>query len=479
MSAPIRVRIAPSPSGYLHVGTARTAIFNWLFSRRFGGTFLVRIEDTDAERSDMSLVEPILNALAWLGIKADEPIVFQSSRIEHYKAFARKLLETGHGYRCFCTAKNLEIDREAAMAEKRTPMYSRRCHKLSKEEVDQRVAAGEPFAIRLFIPSGETSFDDMVSGNITRQNVDIEDLIVARSDGSAVYNLAVVIDDHEMGVSHVIRGNDHTSNTFKQIHLYRAFGWEVPRFGHVPLILRPDKKKVSKRLGDKDVGEYRHEGIIPEAMFNYLSLLGWSPKTDREIYKIQELVNIFDPEHFNPSNAVFDEEKLVAFNKEHIQLLAPDDLVARVEPLFIDAGLLSAADAVARRSYTASIVTLLKERVRRLGDFVNLGKYFFQFDFNYDPDAAAKQFSPASAELLDAFQFRLAALGTFDAAAIESALSTLADERGVKKAALIHPTRLAVSGMSVGPGLYDLLALLGQTTVVERLARAVSHIRSK
>ncbi|MFQ6009188.1 MAG: glutamate--tRNA ligase, partial [Candidatus Zixiibacteriota bacterium] len=315
---PVRVRIAPSPTGYLHVGTARTAIFNYLFAKHTGGKFLLRIEDTDIERSDASLIEPILSALKWLGLSWDEEIVYQSQRVEVYKQYTQQILESGFGYRCFCTQEELEQRRQRARAEKKSLHYNRRCLNLSDEEIQKRLETGQKFAIRLKIPPGETTFDDMVLGSITRQNEEIEDFIIARSDGSATYNLAVVVDDHEMGITHVIRGNDHITNTFKQIHIYRALRFKEPMFGHLPLILRPDKRKVSKRLGDKDVNQYSAEGILPEAMFNYLCLLGWSPKTDREIYTIGELIDLFNPDNLNQSNAIFDEEKLLAFNRAHI-----------------------------------------------------------------------------------------------------------------------------------------------------------------
>jgi len=256
---PVRVRIAPSPTGFLHVGTARTAIFNYLFARHAGGKFLVRIEDTDVERSQASLIEPILSAMKWLGLSWDEEIVYQSQRTDAYKRFAQEILKIGYGYRCFCTPEELDEARRKARAEKKPLRYDRRCLRLSDKEVQVQLALGLDFAIRLKIPDGETTFEDMVSGRLTRRNEDIEDFIIARSDGTATYNLAVVVDDHDMGITHVIRGNDHITNTFKQLHIYRALGFQEPSFGHIPLTLRPDKKKVSKRHGDKDINQYSAE----------------------------------------------------------------------------------------------------------------------------------------------------------------------------------------------------------------------------
>jgi len=475
----VRVRIAPSPSGYLHVGTARMAISNFLFARHYGGQFLVRIEDTDTERSDQALVEPILSAMAWLGIESDEEIIYQSQRTAMHSEAAVKLLESGHAYRCFCSKEQLEKDREIAKENKTSFAYNRRCLSLNEEEIKAKLDAGEPFVIRLKIPDGETTFDDMVGGTITRQNVDIEDLIIARSDGSATYNLAVVVDDHDMGITHIIRGNDHITNTFKQIHIYQAFGWDKPAFGHLPLILRPDKRKVSKRLGDKDVAQYREEGILPQAMFNFLSLLGWSPKNDEEIFTVDELIAIFTEKNFNASNAVFDEEKLEAFNKAHIARMSDHDLATMVAPMLVAADLTTKYWLETRWEYLRGVVGLLKERTRRLSDFVGMGSYFFSFDYKYDPDAAAKQFNAEAADLLSELADRFEALDQFKHDNIADALGKLADEKGIKKAKLIHPTRLAVSGGPVGPSLYDMLELLSAPIVVERMRHAVNYIREK
>ena len=476
---PVRVRIAPSPSGYLHVGTARTAIFNFLFARHYGGQFLMRIEDTDAERSDAAMVEPILDALKWLNVNWDEESVYQSQRLDLYAEQGKKLVDIGAAYHCFCTREELEAEREQARAEKKAPMYSRRCLKMSVDEKQKRLDAGERPTVRLRIPDVDLSFDDMVIGRVSRNSEDIEDFIIARGDGSATYNLAVVVDDHAMGISHVIRGNDHITNTFKQIHIYNALGWDVPGFGHTPLILRPDKKKVSKRLGDKDVGEYRNEGVLPQAMFNYLCLLGWSPKTEREIYSQGELIDLFNEAYFNASDAVFNEDKLIAFNKEHINLMSDHDLATMVGPLLVDAGHTTKYWLETRWEYLRQVIAVLKERVRRVSDFVSLGAYFFHGDFEYEDEAREKHFNPQSAQLLVELSGRFNELETFDHDTIAVALSALADEKGLKKSFLIHPTRLAVSGMSVGPGLYDLLAVLGQRVVVERMLRASEYIKTE
>ncbi|MBD3331284.1 glutamate--tRNA ligase [candidate division GN15 bacterium] len=478
-STPVRVRIAPSPSGYLHVGTARTAIANLLFARHYEGAFVIRIEDTDKERSKAELIEPITDALKWLGIESDESLVYQSQRLNQYGQYAGKILDAGHAYRCFMTAEEIEAERKLARQEKRNPDYRTPSLSLSEDEIHERVAANVPHTIRLKIPNGETTFDDMVSGHLKKANVDLEDLVLARSDGTATYNLAVVVDDHEMGISHVIRGNDHITNTFKQVLIYRALEWEPPVFGHLPLILRPDKKKVSKRLGDKDVNEYQKEGILPEAMFNYLCLLGWSPKEDREVFTVPELIERFTEKNFNASNAVFDEEKLLAINKAHIMLKSDHELATLVAPLLVEADLTTKYWLETRWEYLRHVVGLLKERVTRLDDFPAQSGFFFQFDYTYDEKAAGKHFTPEAAEYLKKLYERFASLSRFDAESLEKTLSDLADELGVKRAKLIHPTRLAVSGVPVGPSLYHMLQVLDQRVVLERLEKAIEHIQKQ
>jgi len=419
-----------------------------------------------------------MKAMRWLGLDWDEEIVYQADRLETYSRYAQQILADGYGYRCFCPPELLQKDREQAQAEKRSPHYNRRCLNLSQEEIDTLLAAGKPYTIRIRIPDGEIRFVDLVSGELTRRSEDIEDFIVARSDGSATYNLAVVVDDHEMGITDVIRGNDHITNTFKQIQIYRALGFEIPRFAHVPLILRPDKRKVSKRLGDKDVMAYRKEGILPEAMFNYLCLLGWSSKDDREVYTVPELIDTFRAENFNPSNAIFDEDKLVAINREHIVRKTDHELAAMVAPLLVEAGLTSRYWLETRWDYLRAVVGLLKERVRRLQDFITLSGYFFAFDYRYDAKAAAKQFTVEKADLLEELVNRFEGQAGFTHESVEATLSVLAEEKGVKRAELIHPTRLAVSGIPAGPSLYEMLVVLSQSVVVERMRRAVEYIRS-
>ncbi|HOP08031.1 MAG TPA: glutamate--tRNA ligase [candidate division Zixibacteria bacterium] len=473
----VRVRIAPSPSGYVHVGTARTAIFNYLFARHHGGDFLVRIENTDETRSSQEFVDGILEAMKWLGLTWDEDIIYQSDRADLYAEHAQKILESGYGYRCFCTPEQLQADRDEAKANKSSMLYNRRCLKLSREEVDRKLADGVPHTIRIRIPDGELEFDDLVSGHLTRSSNDVEDFIIARSDGSATYNLAVVVDDHLMDISHVIRGNDHVTNTFKQIQIYKALGWDVPQFAHVPLILRPDKKKVSKRLGDKDVVAYREEGVLPEAMLNYLCLLGWSPKTDREIYSRDELIELFNAENFNSSNAIFDEEKLLAFNQEYIAHAGEHELAVIAAPMLVDAGFTTKYWLETRWEYLRQVIGLFKPRMKKVSDLIDQCDYFFSGDFQYDPETVAKRFTPEAAGWLTELADRFEKLTRFVPEELERVLDELAEELGQKRAALIHPTRLAVSGRPHGPGLFEMLTVLSQSVVIDRMRKAADYIR--
>jgi glutamyl-tRNA synthetase len=477
MDANIKVRIAPSPTGYLHVGTARTAIFNWLFARSQGGKFLVRIEDTDAARSKPELIQPILDGLNWLGVDWDDEPVYQSKQQNNYTPYIKKLLENGSAYRCFCTPEQLAEEREKAKKEKRSLGYSGRCRKLTSEKIEENIKNNKPFAVRLAIPEGETSYDDLVGGTITKQNSEIEDFIIRRSDGSAVYNMAVVVDDHEMDISHVIRGNDHISNTFKQIHIYRALNLPLPYFAHVPLILRPDKRKVSKRLGDKDVAEYGREGILPEALFNFLSLLGWSPKDDREYLPPDELISIFTIDNVNKSNPIFDEKKLLSLNQDYI-IRKPDYELARIiAPLIVEAGHTSKYWLETRWEYLLKIISMLKERCVRLNEFAEKSGYFFHDEFDYDEKAAGKNFNADGAIYLEKLVQKFEEIAVFTKDKLEEGLNEVAEELDVKRGKLIHPTRLAVSGVPHGPGLYDMLETLGKEPVIRRMYRAIEYIR--
>jgi glutamyl-tRNA synthetase len=370
----VRVRFAPSPTGYLHVGGARTALFNWLFARHSGGTFVLRIEDTDVERSSDDMVTGILDSMRWLGLDWDEgPGVggpygpyFQSERLARYRDLAERLVKSGAAYYCYCDPADLKARREAARARGESWDYDGTCRRLPAEEIVRREAAGRSRAVRFAVPEGRTTVADLVQGDIDFDHANIEDFVVFRSDGNPTYHLSVVADDVEMQISHVIRGADHISNTPKQILLYRALGAECPRFAHVPLILGPDRRRLSKRHGATAVGEYERNGYLPEAFTNFLALLGWSPGDDRERFTLDELVHAFSLEGINLANAVFNQDKLDWFNAEYLARLSLDELIRRVAPHFEAAGLWDDSLAAGRQGWFGRVLELLRPRCRRL-----------------------------------------------------------------------------------------------------------------
>ena len=477
----VRVRFAPSPTGYLHVGGARTALFNWLFARRLGGIFVLRIEDTDLERSSQDMVEGILDGLRWLGLDWDEgPAIggdfgpyFQSQRLDRHRAMAERLVVQGHAYYCYCTAEELRTKREAAEAAGGAWRYDRTCCALTPDEIAARERDTMPRVVRFRVTGGPAGFDDLVHGPIAFDGANIEDFVLLRSDGQPTYQLSVVSDDVEMKITHVVRGDDHISNTPKQILLYRAIGAGVPKFAHVPLILGQDKKRLSKRHGATSVTEYARQGYLPEAMFNFLALLGWSPGNDQELFTREALVGAFALEGISGGNAVFNSEKLDWFNQQHIMRLAPDELAVRVKPSLEQAGVWNDDYLGNRHAWFFAVLELLKPRARRLDDFASQGALFFSDAIEYDAAAVDKHLrAPGMDAHLEAIDAALAALETFDPASTEASLRAVAGARGVKAAVLIHAVRVAVVGKTVSPGLFDVLALLGRSRVRARLAAA-------
>src|SRR5262245_34253129 len=480
MPAP-RVRFAPSPTGYLHVGGARTALFNWLFARRTGGTFVLRIEDTDVERSSADMVEGILDGLRWLGLDWDEgPVIggphapyFQSGRLDRYRAMAERLVVDGYAYYCYCTPDALKARRETAEKVEGGWKYDRTCCRLAPEEIASRERDRVARAIRFKVPGGATRFDDLVHGAIEFDGANIEDFVIVRSDGLPTYQLSVVSDDVEMQITDVVRGDDHISNTPKQILLYQAMGAPLPRFAHVPLILGPDKKRLSKRHGATSVTEYERQGYLPEAMFNFLALLGWSPGGDQEIFSRDELVRAFALEGISGGNAVFNPEKLEWFNQQWLMRLAPGELAARVKPSFEAAGLWDDELVGDRHAWFFAVLDLFRPRAKRLGDVAEQSKFFFTDQIEYDAAAIEKHLRAAGMdEHLAALDAAFGQLEAFDAVSIEGALRATADARGVKAASLIHAVRVAVTGKTVSPGLFEVLSLLGSARVRRRLADA-------
>jgi glutamyl-tRNA synthetase len=474
-----RVRFAPSPTGYLHVGGARTALFNLLYARRHGGTFILRIEDTDVERSSSDMVTGILDGMRWLDLTWDEgpdlggphAPYFQSERLERYRAAAQQLVDAGRAYPCFCTAERLKNERLRAEQRGEAWQYDRACLALSGPERQARIAAGEPRAVRFKVPPGATGFDDAVHGRIEFDGANIEDFVILRSDDYPTYHLSVVVDDMEMGITDVIRGDDHISNTPKHVLLFAAFGVAVPRFAHVPLILGADKKRLSKRHGATSVMEYQRQGYLPEALVNFLALLGWSPGDDRELMSLPEMVDSFSLEAISSGDAVFNTEKLDWMNGQYIARLPIEELAARVRPFFAEAGV-GESPLVAEGSAFNRLLELLRPRAKRLTDFVDQARPLISDTVEFDPEAVEKNLSiPELGAHVEALANSLRTTSPFDEPAVEAAVRGTAAERGLKAGPLIHVVRLAVTGGANSPGLFEVLAWLGRDRVLNRITQ--------
>jgi glutamyl-tRNA synthetase len=478
MSDAPRVRFAPSPTGYLHVGGARTALFNWLFARHVGGVFVLRIEDTDQERSRSELTEVILDGLAWLGISWDEGPYHQADHIERHRADANRLMEGGAAYRCFCPAGRLEELRQAAREQGTAAAYDGRCRQIPPGEAEKRAAAGEPYTVRFQIPEGETVWDDAVAGTTRFKNADIEDLIILRTDGTPTYNMAVVSDDVAMGITHVIRGADHISNTPKQIQMYKALGAETPVFGHVPLILGPDGKRLSKRHGATALSEYRKAGFLPEAMNNFLALLGWSPGDDTELMDIDELIWRFTLERINRKPATFDHEKLEWLNGQYVSSTPASELTDYVAEELIEAGVTSHDFIDSHVDWFERVLDCIKVRAKVLVELPERARPFFPGKVEYDPKAVAKHWKDGAAALerLGRLRAVLAETDPWDEEKLELQLRDVAELMGIGAGKLIHPLRLALVGESVSPGIFEVLNLMGREVVLARIDDATEFL---
>ena len=470
-----RLRFAPSPTGFLHVGGARTALFNWLYARKFGGQFLLRIEDTDRARSTEASTAAIFEGLTWLGLDWDEEVVYQGANVERHRTDALKMVETGAAYPCFCTAAELDERRAAAEARKESFKYDRRCDRLDPAEVERRVAAGEPHTIRFRVPEGTTEWEDAVHERIAFPNKDIEDFVVLRSDGTPIYNMAVVSDDIAMRITLVMRGDDHISNTPKQILIYQALGAPLPRFAHLPMIHGTDGKKLSKRHGATAVADYRLKGILPSAMVNFLALLGWSPGGDREVMTLGDMIALFSEDGLLRKAAVFDPKKLEWMNGQHLSLMSAAQLEPIVTPAIVAAGLTTDEDIVRRHDWYLSLLDLLRVRARTIDDIVRQARPYFVDEVDYDPDAVAKHWKDrgTTTKLLGATHDRLAALVEWTPAAMEDALRTLAEELGTTAGKIFQPLRIALTGLTVSPGIFDVLLMLGRERSLARIAAGV------
>ena len=467
----MRVRFAPSPTGYLHVGGARTALFNWLLARRNNGVFVLRIEDTDRERSSAEMTQAILDGMQWLGLTWDEGPFHQADGLEQHKADAYKLLAEGKAYRCFCTQEDVEARRKEGQFG-----YDRHCRAVSAEESQARADAGTPFAVRFKVPDGKTSWTDAVHDYTEFDNSSIEDFVILRSDGTPIYNLAVVSDDVAMNITLVIRGDDHISNTPKQILLYQALGHEPPEFAHLPMILGPDGKRLSKRHGATAVGEYQQRGILPEAMDNFLALLGWNPGTEQEIFTLDELTQTFSLAGINKKSAVFDTAKLEWMNSQYLQRMPLDELEERLAPELFS----QSPGSETGRAWRHKLLEVLRVRAKTLQGIAEMAAPYFVDSVAYDARVVDKQWKNPS-EVTERLAKVRAVLADaeWNEPALEAAVRALAEKLGLGAGKIIQPLRVAVTGTDASPGMWDVLMLLGRDRSLRRIDDALDMLRQR
>jgi len=483
----VRVRFAPSPTGFLHLGGARTALFNWAFARKYGGVFVLRIEDTDLSRSTEESVRVILESLRWLGLLWDEgPEVggpygpyFQSQRLHLYREYAERLLQKGLAYECFCTPEELKERKERVIAQGGSWRYDRRCLHLSAREREAFRREGRKPVLRFRIPEGTTTFVDMLRGDVTFDNGELDDFVILKSDGMPTYNFACVVDDALMRITHVIRGDDHISNTPRQVLLYEAFGFPCPQFAHIPMILGKDRTRLSKRHGSPSVTYYRDMGYLPEAMVNYLARLSWATgEEEKEIFTREEIIERFSLEQVTKHAAVFDLDKLNWMNGVYLRAADPERLAEILIDILKRQGKVTEKDLTPEFSaYCRRVMALMRDRIRYVAQILEEAEYFFTEYYEYDPQAVESVlFEEKVPEILRTSYELLKNLEPFDAQTIEKAIRSEAERRGLKAAQFIHPLRVAVSGKKVGPGLFELLEVLGKERVLARIARTLRFL---
>ncbi len=464
----VRTRFAPSPTGYLHLGGARTALFNWLLARQSGGQFVLRVEDTDRERSTDESVQVILDGMEWLGLDYDEGPFFQTDRYDHYRAVAQQLLESGHAYHCYCSKERIEEMRETARREKRKPRYDGTCRHRSEP-----VPGVEP-VLRFKTPlDGSVIIDDLVKGKIEIDNAELDDLIIRRSDGNPTYNLTVVADDIEMGITHVVRGDDHINNTPRQIHIFNALGATLPKFAHLPMILGEDGKRMSKRHGAVSVTQYREEGILPAALLNYLARLGWS-YGDQELFTLQELTEKFSFEGCQRSGSVFDINKLKWVNQQHLSELDENALGEILQRALI-------ADNIdsANGPEPGKLALLLRDRSQTTKEMVAQALIYYCDDIEYDAKAAQKQLRPVALPVLEAISESLKHTSSWDATALKARLEQVATELEVGFGKIGQPLRVALTGGSASPDIAETLQMIGKDRSVARVGKAIEYVKAR
>ena len=462
----VRTRFAPSPTGMLHIGGVRTALFCWLYARHHGGQFILRVEDTDRERSTPEALEAILDGMQWLGLDHDEGPFYQSQRMDRYGEVIEQFLREGKAYHCYCSKEELEEMRAGQLSRKEKPRYDGRCRNRSEPR------PGVTPVVRFRSPeTGQVVVDDVVHGPITFENAELDDLIIARSDGSPTYNFCVVVDDYDMRVTHVIRGDDHINNTPRQINMLRALGVEPPVYAHVPMILGPDGAKLSKRHGAVSVLQYRDEGFLPEGLLNYLGRLGWS-HGDQEIFSLEEMVQLFDIEDVNKSASALNPDKMLWTNQQHILRSSPEHLAMHLRPQLEALGVSAEDDA-----RLAAVARAQQERAKTLREMAENSLFFFREPAGYEEKAAKKNLTPETAPLLEAVRERLDALPVWKAPEIHVVIQAVAEQQGVGMGRVAQPVRVAVSGGSVSPPIDVTLEILGRDTTLRRIDRAVGYAR--
>ncbi|MBS3943464.1 MAG: glutamate--tRNA ligase [Dethiobacter sp.] len=478
MSA-VRVRFAPSPTGELHIGGARTALFNYLYARANGGTFLLRIDDTDQERSRPEFTDALISVLKWLGLDWDEGPYFQSRRLTEYNLEAARLLEEKKAYHCFCAPELLQAGREAARKEGKLYRYPGSCRDLPPEEMRTYLAQGISPVIRLRLPdSGDTVVDDIIRGQVTFANDTLDDFIIVKSNGLPTYNFASVVDDYQLGITHVIRAEEHLSNTPRQLQCVQNLGYTPPCYAHVPMILAPDRSKLSKRHGATSVEEFRSQGYLPSALINYIALLGWSPG-EEEVKPLAELIKTFSLDRVSKNAAIYDVVKLTWMNGQYLKEEKLDLLAEMAVPFLEAEGLLKAPLDSSGTEYLRLVIATLRERIKTLAELAKAAGFFYRNNFNYDEQGAEKYFrKEGSATLLRLAAEKIGSLGNFDALQAEQAYRDLCDGLNLSLSRLINPTRLALTGMTSGPGIFDLMAALGKEKTLSRLDRAAKYIET-
>lgn len=482
----VRVRFAPSPTGYLHIGGARTALFNWFFARKFHGQFVLRIEDTDAQRLQEDSVSQILTSMKWLGIDWDEGPetggscgpYFQSERLALYLQEAQRLLKAGKAYYCFCTAEELTRAREIQHQTGQALRYNGKCRDIPLPRALERIAAGEQAVIRLRIPDdGQITVTDLIHGQVNFRLDQLDDLIIMKSSNVPAYNFACVVDDHAMAISHVIRAEEHLSNTPKQVLLYQALGYEAVQFAHLPMILAPDRSKLSKRHGATSVEEFREQGFLAPAIVNYLTFLGWSPGNDQELITPEATIEKFELSKVSKKAAIYDTKKLAWFNGHYLSSMSPDDVTREAMPFLLNKGLITKAQALELYDAIRNIIDVVRNRVKTLVELTEAVEYFFRDVTEYDEKGRRKYFlNPGTADLLRQGRDCLEQVECFDVQHTEDAYRQLIEKLALKSGDLIHPTRLALTGRMVSPGLFDVMSLLGKECCLTRMNRAVKYI---